>query len=157
MPGLQIYAPRERALVGAADALLRPLSWVGRHRADPGLRVARVLLLRLERIGDLLMTLDAIALARRTWPDATIDLAVGSWNLPLAKLIPGLGTIHTVDVPWLARERAGDPWTTLIKDARAWKRAWEPAGGRYQSPPRRTSPLGLVETSKTAPCEEHPR
>ena len=123
MPGLQIYAPRERALVGAADALLRPLSWVGRRRADSGLRVARVLLLRLERIGDLLMTLDAIALARRTWPDATIDLAVGSWNLPLAKLIPGIGTIHTVDVPWLARERAGDPWTTLIKNARAWKRA----------------------------------
>ena len=44
-----------------------------------------MLLLRLERIGDLLMTLDAIATCARAWPDATIDLAVGSWNADLAR------------------------------------------------------------------------
>jgi ADP-heptose:LPS heptosyltransferase len=121
MSGLQIKAPRERVLVGAADALLRPLSW-GRRHAVPGPPVARVLLLRLERIGDLLMTLEAIALARQTWPGATIDLAVGSWNVPLAKLVPGITTVHTADLPWLAREREGDRWTTLVSRARAWKR-----------------------------------
>ena len=116
MPGLQIKAPRERALVGAADALLRPLTWIGRRRPTPAGPVARVLLLRLERIGDLLMTLEAIALARRTWPGATIDLAVGSWNLPLANLIPGIGTVHTADVPWLAREREGDRWRRSFRE-----------------------------------------
>jgi ADP-heptose:LPS heptosyltransferase len=72
-----------------------------------------VLLLRLERIGDLLMTLDAIAAARAAWPDATIDLAVGSWNRDLAQLIPGIGTVITIDVPWLAaraRAIAGRRW-----------------------------------------------
>ena len=125
MPGLQIYAARERALVGAADVLLQPLAWgwIRALRARRTTAVRRVLLLRLERIGDLLMTLDAIALARTRWPDATIDLAVGSWNAALAKLIPGLGTVHTADVPWLARERAGDRWPALMAHARAWKRA----------------------------------
>lgn len=119
--GLQIYATRERALVGLADALLTPLTWLrGRPVAAPP---RRVLLLRLERIGDLLMTLDAIALARAVWPDATIDLAVGSWNAPLAKLIPGIGTVYTADVPWLAREGRGDSWSTLRAHARTWKRA----------------------------------
>src|SRR5688572_17916106 len=110
MAGLQISAPRERRLVAAADAVLRPLRWFQKRPPANG-RVTRVLLLRLERIGDLLMTLDAIAAARTTWPDATIDLAVGSWNLNLARLIPGIGTVITMDVPWLAREGTGDRWS----------------------------------------------
>ncbi|HEX5070585.1 MAG TPA: glycosyltransferase family 9 protein [Vicinamibacterales bacterium] len=119
MPGLQILGRRERALVAAADALLRPLAWFrGRPAAGP---VRRILLLRLERIGDLLMTLDAIALVRSTWPDAQVDLAVGSWNADLARLIPGLNTVHTLDVPWLAREGSGQSWPELTRRARAWK------------------------------------
>jgi len=119
MPGLQIHATRERALVTAADAMLRPLAWV--RRPAPMRPVRRVLLLRLERIGDLLMTREAIALARAAWPDAQIDLAVGSWNAPLARLIPGIATVHTLDVPWLAREGQGQGWPELMRRARAWK------------------------------------
>jgi len=119
MKGLQVYATRERALVAAADVLLRPLAW---FRRAPSLEpVRRILLLRLERIGDLLMTLDAIALVRTTWPDARIDLAVGSWNAPLARLIPGISEVQTMDVPWLAREGTGHSWADLIRRARAWK------------------------------------
>jgi ADP-heptose:LPS heptosyltransferase len=62
-----------------------------------------VLLLRLERIGDLLMTLGAIDAVRQTWPGAEIDLAVGRWNHALAALIPGLSRIEPADAPWLAR------------------------------------------------------
>jgi lipopolysaccharide heptosyltransferase II len=122
MAGLQIYARRERAMVSAADAVLRPLAWTRPLRKAATSPIRRILLLRLERIGDLLMTLDAIALARRSWPNATIDLAVGSWNVPLAKLIPGIDTIIPIDVPWLARERKGETWTALWSRARGWKR-----------------------------------
>jgi len=79
------------------------------------------LLLRLERIGDLLMTLDAMALVRATWPDAHIDLVVGSWNAPLARLISGIDEVMTMDVPWLAREGAGQRWPELVSRARAMK------------------------------------
>jgi ADP-heptose:LPS heptosyltransferase len=116
---LQVYEPRERALVGLADLALAPLGW--RHAPERPTDVRRVLLLRLERIGDLLMVLDAIGAAREAWAEAEIDLAVGSWNLPLAQLIPGVTRLLTADVPWLARERAGDSWRSLARKARAWR------------------------------------
>ena len=120
MAGLQIYERRERALVAAADVLLAPLRWARRHGPWPA--PARILLLRLERIGDLLMAREAIADAQRAWPGARIDLAVGSWNVPLARLIPGISSIHVADVAWLAREGGGDGWRRLAGKARAWRR-----------------------------------
>ncbi len=101
--------------------MLRPLAWTRPLRKAATRPIRRILLLRLERIGDLLMTTDAIARVRDTWPGAEIDLAVGSWNAPLARLIPGIRTVHTIDVPWLAREGAGDSWPRLIARARAWR------------------------------------
>ena len=65
---LDIYDPRERWLVGLADRASRrrwrlagPADAAPRRRATP----RRILLLRLERIGDLLMSLGAIAAVRR--------------------------------------------------------------------------------------------
>ena len=121
MAGLQIYDRRERALVTAADLVLRPLRWLQPRRPSHSASVKRVLLLRLERIGDLLMVLDAIADARAAFPGAEIDLAVGSWNLDLARLIPGLHSIHVADVPWLARDSHADSWTALRAKAREWR------------------------------------
>ena len=80
-------APPSR-LPSAADLPLAPVGWTRRRAAAAGGPVRRVLLLRLERIGDLLMVLDAIRDARAAWPQAGIDLAVGSWNVALARLIP---------------------------------------------------------------------
>ena len=117
---LQIYEPRERLLVGLADLATAPLAWRIRRRAA---RAApqRVLLLRLERIGDLLMVLDAIRDARTCWPNAEIDLAVGSWNASLAGLLPDVTRVEVVDAPWLARDGAGEPWPALVRRARGWR------------------------------------
>jgi lipopolysaccharide heptosyltransferase II len=122
VPGLQIPIARERRLVQLADAAIAALRWLpGTGARPPSGSTQRILLLRLERIGDLLMTLPAIEAAREAWPDAEIDLAVGSWNVGLAALIPGLTRIHTVDVPWLARDAAGATWMALLVQARRWR------------------------------------
>src|SRR6187551_963956 len=109
MPDLQIYDARERALVAAADRLLaigaaaaRPF----RRRSKP-VYPARILLLRLERIGDLVMALPAIAAVRALAPAARIDIVVVSWNAPLAGAIPSIDQVHTVDAQLLARDVAG--------------------------------------------------
>jgi heptosyltransferase-1 len=101
---LQIYDRRERVLVGLVDALLAPVlkasRLLGRRRhAAP----RRILLLRLERLGDLLMTRHAIAAVRGAATDATIHLVVGSWNEPIARLLPGIDRVETLDAPWLVR------------------------------------------------------
>lgn len=118
-PRLQIYDPRERALVRVADAILAPMAWF-----RPGTRpraVRRILLLRLERIGDLLMVRDAVHDVRRAWPDATIDLVVGSWNEPIAGMFADIAEVLVADVPWLARGSAGDSWQALLRKARGWR------------------------------------
>jgi lipopolysaccharide heptosyltransferase II len=118
---LQIYNPAERSLVGLADLALAPLGWSRRRPAVAG-GIRRVLLLRLERIGDLLMALDAIEDARHAWPQATVDLAVGTWNASIARLIPGLGDVLIADAPWLARGSQKAATTGLGASGRAWRR-----------------------------------
>ena len=117
---LLIANPRERRIVQLADLVSRPLRWLPARR--PPTPVRRVLLMRLERIGDLLMTLEAISDARRAWPDATLDLAVGSWNEGLARMVPGIHRVHTADLPWLSRGERPTSWSQLVHEARRWGR-----------------------------------
>jgi ADP-heptose:LPS heptosyltransferase len=121
MSPLRIYDPRDRALVAAADALLQPLAVMRRLRARVRSRPARVLCFRLERIGDLLMTLPALAELRQALPDARIDLVVGSWNRSIASAVPGIDTIETLDAAWLARGGEGQEVLALARRAAAWR------------------------------------
>jgi len=123
MAALHIADPRERRLVAAADRLLwlaaAPRKW-WRPSAAPA-SPHRVLLLRLERIGDLLMVVPAIADLRALLPGATIDLVVGSWNRSLAETIPGVSRVETLDAEWLARGPGGAAMPALIRHARTWR------------------------------------
>ena len=103
---LQIPDRRERWLVGCADAALAPFAAMRGWRRVPAPEVPprRVLLLRLERIGDLLMTLDAIRAVRARAPAAEIRLVVGSWNAALARLVPAVDRVESIDAPWLSQE-----------------------------------------------------
>jgi ADP-heptose:LPS heptosyltransferase len=120
---LQIYNARERALVRVADAMLGgavTLAKPFRRRT----RVAapqRILLLRLERIGDLLMALPGIAAVRHFAPQAEIDLVVGSWNAELAGAIPAVTRVVPLDAAWLAREGQGLAMPALLRAAKAWR------------------------------------
>jgi ADP-heptose:LPS heptosyltransferase len=119
---LQIYEPRERALVGAADAALRLIAPVARaFRRKGAQRPRRILLMRIERIGDLLMALDAVADVVAAAPGAEIDLVVGSWNQEIARSIPGIHRVETLDAAWLARNASGRSIPQLLARAREWR------------------------------------
>ena len=121
---LQIYNPRERALVRAADAVLGAASTLAKpfRRRTRVTAPQRILLLRLERIGDLLMALPGIAAVRHFAPQAEIDLVVGSWNAELASAIPGVNRVISLDAAWLAREGEGLGMAALLRAATAWRR-----------------------------------
>ena len=129
MRRLTIYDHRERLLIRAADALLAPLGLARRAgRRRPGGSPARILCLRIERIGDLLMTLPALAAMRAAAPEARIDLVVGSWNRELAEAIPSVDAVETLDAEWLARRAGGEGIRGVLRRARAWRaRAYDVA------------------------------
>jgi len=120
---LQIPNRRERAIVGMADLALDAGARLTRllHKGRSESTVARVLLLRLERIGDLLMVLGAIRRLRELLPLAEIDLAVGSWNRALAGLIPEVTRIEAIDAPWLSREAGTTTHAQMIARAFKWR------------------------------------
>ena len=123
MPRLTIADRRERALVGFADALLRPLAlrraFRASHRQTPP---QRILCFRLERIGDLLMTAPALAALKALAPAAAIDLAVGSWNREIAAALPGVDRVETLDAAWLARPAGrGSSPLRLAATAAGWR------------------------------------
>jgi len=118
---LTIYDRRDRTLVAIADALLLPLSLRRRLRRGPRQAPARILCLRLERIGDLVMTLPALGALRAAAPTASIDLVVGSWNADLARAIDGIDRVETLDADWLSRGADGlSPLELMARMAR-WR------------------------------------
>ena len=120
---LQIDDRRERWLVGCADLALAPLGDISRWRRPAAATPPRrVLLFRLERIGDLLMILDALGTVRRRLPDAELHLVVGSWNAELARLIPAIDHVDTLDVPWLSRETAPSALRAVVAQTARWRR-----------------------------------
>jgi len=128
MARLTIYDRRERALVRLADTLLWPLSIARRFPTLErvvdeayGATLRRILCLRLERIGDLLMTLPALAELCALAPDAEIDLVVGSWNRDIAGAIPGITRVETGDAAWLTRDGKGSATAPLLARAIGWR------------------------------------
>lgn len=151
-PRLQISDPRERALVSAADrmldvgaAVLKPF----RPRRPP-VAPTRILLLRLERIGDLLMALPAIADVRALAPDAIIDLVVGSWNADLARAMTPVSAVKVLDARWLARGNAGLGLPSLLRAAGEWRRERYDLGLNFEPDIRTNLLLGASGASWTA-------
>jgi ADP-heptose:LPS heptosyltransferase len=123
MAGLQIANRRERRLVFTADRALALTAAIAapfrrrRRPAGPG----RILLLRLERIGDLVMALPAIADVRALAPSAEIDFVVGSWNSALAQAIDGVTRVECLDASWLSRGTSGVGLLPMLRQARGWR------------------------------------
>lgn len=120
----RVYDPLERALLGAGDAVGRALFGVAslvrreRHPAPPG-PVRDVLLLRLDRIGDVLMSLPALAELRAALPQARIRLAVGRWSAEIARSAP-VDEVLVWSAPWVGRASEGsEPLGALARKARA--------------------------------------
>ena len=124
MAELQIYDPRERRLVAAADRVLALGAGVARlwPRRPAAVPPRRILLLRLERIGDLLMSAAAIESVRAHAPGAAIDLVVGGWNRAIAERLRGIDRVETLDAPWLARGSAAAGGGRLVSTAWSWRR-----------------------------------
>jgi ADP-heptose:LPS heptosyltransferase/glycosyltransferase involved in cell wall biosynthesis len=92
-----IGSPTESDLVACASSIFENDNAIRRAQAEhPTIRAIRtdnwsrqdrphILLLKLDHIGDFIITLDAFATIRNAWPNARIDLVCGPWNKSLAE------------------------------------------------------------------------
>lgn len=124
--GSRVYEPRERLLLGALDlpGLLAPARLRRAIEAPPvdPARLRRVLVLRLDRIGDVLMSLPALVDLRAALPGAHITLAVGAWSEPLARRAP-VDDVCVLSAPWVSRRReGGESLWTLVRKVRSLAR-----------------------------------
>ncbi|MBP9948236.1 MAG: hypothetical protein KBH14_17645, partial [Vicinamibacteria bacterium] len=95
----RVAEPRERLVVTTAS--------VAAHLVSPFLPAAatetappkEVLVLRLDRIGDVLMSLPAIHALREALPDAKIRLCVGEWSREIAADAP-VDEVLVWSAPW---------------------------------------------------------
>ena len=124
--GNRIYEPRERALVGAFDlcaravfALARGLRFGRAPEPRPIDALREILVLRLDRIGDVLMSLPALHDLREAAPRARIRLAVGRWSEDLARGFP-VDEVLVWSAPWAGRPAEGAmTFAELARRARA--------------------------------------
>ena len=120
----RVSDPAERLLLGALDLPGRLfLGW--RPKASQPLDRAtlrEVLVLRLDRIGDVVMSLPALAELRAALPRARIRLAVGAWSEGIAKSAP-VDEILVWSAPWVGRPSEGaSSFSSLASTARALRK-----------------------------------
>ena len=110
-----------RRLNAARLELLRlagPL--LGRLAATPARQPQRVLLIRPDHIGDVLLTAPAIALLRTSLPNAQLTYAVGPWSVEAARNGPPPDEIITLRFPGFTRRRPINPlqpYALLLREA----------------------------------------
>jgi lipopolysaccharide heptosyltransferase II len=80
------------AVIGAAHRLLR----LGRRRRE-GRAPERILVIRLDLLGDLLFSLPAVEGLRRAYPAAQITMLTLPYTAPLARLHPAVDEVVAVD------------------------------------------------------------
>jgi len=107
----RIYDPVERMALAGVDGVGRGLFALGGLAGKREPSAARpeprdVLVLRLDRIGDLVMSLPALADLRSALPKARIRLAVGRWSAAIAESAP-VDEILVWSAPWVGRSSEG--------------------------------------------------
>jgi ADP-heptose:LPS heptosyltransferase len=104
--GSRVTETRERLVVGAASVLARAVAPFLPTPADTPAPPREVLVLRLDRIGDVLMSLPAIGELRKALPNAKIRLAVGQWARDIAQDAP-VDEVLVWSAPWVGRRDEG--------------------------------------------------
>jgi len=84
-----------------------------------------VLVLRLDRIGDVLMSLPALEMLREALPEAKIRLAVGQWSSEVARDAP-VDEVLIWSAPWVGRRDEGASSLSVLWRAARSRRAAKP-------------------------------
>jgi ADP-heptose:LPS heptosyltransferase len=86
---------------------------------------ARILVIRPDHIGDVLLTTSAISLLRQAFPEGHLAALVGPWSDEVIRRGPPIDAVSTCDFPGFTRHLSswiGAPYVQLVGRARALRR-----------------------------------
>src|SRR5579859_1915286 len=106
------------SVVAGAAALARPRGAYGTARRARAGSPPRVLLLRPDHLGDVLLTTPAIAALRAALPDARLIALVGPWCAQALSGNPHLDAVHVTRFPGFTRGPRPALWQPYIQLAR---------------------------------------
>ncbi len=101
-----------RTLLRVVGALLR---FVAPHASAPP---RRVLIIKPDHLGDVLLLTPALRLLRETWPHVHVTLLIGPWSTPTVAHNPDIDTVLTCPFPGFTRAtKPGvfQPYMVLLK------------------------------------------
>ena len=73
------------------------------HRPSGRRAVERILIFKLDHLGDLLIATPALRALRRRYPNAEIRIVVGEWNTALLRNNPSVDAVHVYNSPRFSR------------------------------------------------------
>lgn len=101
-------------------AILRRMAahWPRPPEPPAGARPGKVLVIRPDHLGDILLTFPALRLLRQSLPEARITALVGPWAAPAISLNPDVDAVETCPFPGFTRRTKGSPWApyALLRD-----------------------------------------
>jgi len=107
------------ALLRLAGRPVAGLGRLGRPAVEAG-RTPRILLVRPDHLGDLLLATPTATVLREALPEARIDWLVGPWNRELACRAGGPADVLTLEFPGFTRRSkasAVEPYALLVREA----------------------------------------
>ncbi len=99
--------------------------WNARNTAhETATRPPRILLVRPDHLGDLVLTTPILDALRNALPDATITMIVGAWSSEIVARHPALDRLITCPFPGFRREAQGplEPYVQLFRTAQQVRR-----------------------------------
>lgn len=114
----------KRLLAPVIDVLLcLAFPWrLLRRRSMIGFMPRRVLVCRTDHIGDVYLSMPALALVRAHYPDAHLTVLVASWAAPLLSVIGCQDELLICDPPWWVSKRNARFGTAITQGG--WRALW---------------------------------
>ena len=101
--GYRNYSARARRIARVLDLVSLPLLPLLRRLAPRGASASRprsILVVRLDHLGDVLMSTPAIAALRNAFPESRIEVLVAPWGRAAVEGNPDIDEILTASAPW---------------------------------------------------------
>ncbi len=104
---MRVYNKRKRKIVKLIDSLGEMIFFFipKKRQIFEKKKIKKILIIRLDHLGDVVLTIPSINLLRKNYELAQIDLLVGPWCKEIARQIKVINNLFIYTAPWFDRRK----------------------------------------------------